>query len=78
MGRGEREGGGLKTALLVAGGLVLGWLTMETAFKPFLDRVRGSIARSDPARDPDDDADGSSGVNVSDEDEKAEVVAKSD
>lgn len=77
MGRKEREGGGLKAALVVAGGLALVWLTMETAFKPFLDRVRGSIARSDPARDP-DDADDSAGVEASDEDEKDDGVAKSD
>lgn len=53
-GGGDREGGALKTALVVAGGLVLAWLTVETAFKPFLDGIRGSIARSDPNRDPDD------------------------
>ncbi|KAG1363895.1 putative Outer envelope membrane protein 7 [Cocos nucifera] len=76
MGRREREGGGLKTALVVAGGLVLAWMTMETAFKPFLDRVRSSISRSDPARDP-DDGDETVGVGASDEDEKDEGVAKS-
>ncbi|KAM0941524.1 putative outer envelope membrane protein [Dioscorea sansibarensis] len=56
MGRsGERDqGGALKTTLVVVGGLALGWLTMETAFKPFLDRLRAAITRSDPARDPDD------------------------
>ncbi|KAH7689406.1 hypothetical protein IHE45_03G096000 [Dioscorea alata] len=57
MGRsGERDqGGALKTTLVVVGGLALGWLTLETAFKPFLDRLRAAITRSDPARDPDDD-----------------------
>ncbi|KAL0922751.1 hypothetical protein M5K25_006766 [Dendrobium thyrsiflorum] len=54
MGGREREKGALKSALVVAGGLALAWVTMETAFKPWLDRLRSSIARSDPAADPDD------------------------
>ncbi|WOK91977.1 outer envelope membrane protein [Canna indica] len=56
MGRRDAEGDGraLKKALLVSGGLALAWLTMETAFKPFLDRLRGAISNSDPTRDPDD------------------------
>lgn len=46
----------MKTALVVTGGLVLAWLTVESAFKPFLDRLRASVSRStDPARDPDED-----------------------
>lgn len=46
----------MKTALVVTGGLVLAWLTVESAFKPFLDRLRGAVSRStDPARDPDED-----------------------
>lgn len=54
--RGTRgDGSSLKRALLVTGGLALAWLTVETAFKPFLDRLRASISRSDPARDPDED-----------------------
>ncbi|CAL5054690.1 unnamed protein product [Urochloa decumbens] len=49
-----REGGALKTAVIVAGGLALAWVTMETAFKPFLDRLRGAVSRNtDPAPDPD-------------------------
>ncbi|KAG0488653.1 hypothetical protein HPP92_007464 [Vanilla planifolia] len=54
MGRKERDGGALKSALVVAGGLALAWITMEAAFKPWLDRLRAAIARSDPAADPDD------------------------
>ena len=53
-GGGAREGGALKTAVIVAGGLALAWVTVETAFRPFLDRLRGAVARkTDPARDPD-------------------------
>uniref|UniRef100_A0A0D9VK73 Outer envelope membrane protein 7 n=1 Tax=Leersia perrieri TaxID=77586 RepID=A0A0D9VK73_9ORYZ len=55
-GGGQREGNALKTAVVVTGGLVLAWLTMESAFKPFLDRLRGALGRStDPARDPDEE-----------------------
>lgn len=46
----------MKTALVVGGGLFLAWLTVESAFKPFLDRLRGAVSRStDPAHDPDED-----------------------
>lgn len=38
----------------VAGGIALAWVTVETAFKPFLDRLRGAVSRNtDPAGDPD-------------------------
>jgi hypothetical protein len=53
--REQREGNALKTALVVTGGLVLVWVTVETAFGSFLSRLRGAIARSDPHTDPDDD-----------------------
>ncbi|CAN6246343.1 unnamed protein product [Urochloa humidicola] len=54
-GEGAREGGSaLKTAVIVAGGLALAWVTVETAFRPFLDRLRGAVSRNtDPASDPD-------------------------
>ncbi|TVU28237.1 hypothetical protein EJB05_19746, partial [Eragrostis curvula] len=53
-GGGAREGNALKTAVIVAGGLALAWVTVETAFRPFLDRLRAAVSRStDPARDPD-------------------------
>ncbi|TKW41238.1 hypothetical protein SEVIR_1G301300v4 [Setaria viridis] len=53
-GGGAREGGALKTAVIVAGGIALAWVTVETAFKPFLDRLRGAVSRNtDPAGDPD-------------------------
>ncbi|KAI0519592.1 hypothetical protein KFK09_007043 [Dendrobium nobile] len=81
MGGREREKGALKSALVVAGGLALAWVTMETAFKPWLDRLRSSIARSDPAADPDDaDAaatatlDDSKVVDVVDVEEEVKVI----
>lgn len=56
-GKEQREGNALKTALVVTGGLVLVWMTVETAFGSLLSRLRGAIARSDPHTDPDDDVD---------------------
>ncbi|KAF8388015.1 hypothetical protein HHK36_026681 [Tetracentron sinense] len=48
----------LKSAIVVFGALAFGWLTLEIAFKPFLDKARDAIDKSDPTRDPDDfDAD---------------------
>ncbi|CAM0944533.1 unnamed protein product [Alopecurus aequalis] len=56
-GGGAAGGGAVKTALVVGGGLILAWLTVESAFKPFLDRLRGAVSRStDPAHDPDEDS----------------------
>uniref|UniRef100_A0A0A9GHY4 Outer envelope membrane protein 7 n=1 Tax=Arundo donax TaxID=35708 RepID=A0A0A9GHY4_ARUDO len=53
-GGGGRDGNALKTAVIVAGGLALAWVTVETAFRPFLDRLRAAVSRNtDPARDPD-------------------------
>ncbi|GJN22033.1 hypothetical protein PR202_gb09562 [Eleusine coracana subsp. coracana] len=53
-----REGNALKTAVIVAGGLALAWVTVETAFRPFLDRLRAAVSRStDPSRDPDQEED---------------------
>ncbi|WCJ21513.1 outer envelope membrane protein 7 [Euphorbia peplus] len=46
----------IKQAMVVLGALACGWLAIEMAFKPFLDKARSSIDKSDPARDPDDDA----------------------
>ncbi len=53
----ERDKKGFwSTALLVGGVLLLGWATVEIAFKDFLQAGRSSIARSlDPNYDPDDD-----------------------
>ncbi|MQL83195.1 hypothetical protein Taro_015686 [Colocasia esculenta] len=52
---GQQRSSGFKSALVVAGGLAFAWLTIEMAFKPFLDRLRDSVAKSDPGRDPDGD-----------------------
>lgn len=46
----------LKSAAVVIGALGMAWLTLELAFKPFLDQLRKSVDKSDPNRDPDDDA----------------------
>ncbi|CAK7346615.1 unnamed protein product [Dovyalis caffra] len=49
-----------KQAMVVFGALAFGWLAIEMAFKPILDKARSAMDKSDPARDlDDDDADGS-------------------
>ncbi|OMO77732.1 hypothetical protein CCACVL1_14853 [Corchorus capsularis] len=44
----------MKQAAVVFGALAFGWLAIEMAFKPFLDKARGSMDKSDPNHDPDD------------------------
>ncbi|KAK2648258.1 hypothetical protein Ddye_015747 [Dipteronia dyeriana] len=44
----------MKRAVTVFGALALGWLAIEIAFKPFLDKARAAMDKSDPAHDPDD------------------------
>ncbi|XP_027097007.1 outer envelope membrane protein 7-like [Coffea eugenioides] len=46
-----------KSAAVVLGALAMGWLTIELAFKPWLQRARAAMDKSDPARDPDDVSD---------------------
>ncbi|KAK7285375.1 hypothetical protein RJT34_20144 [Clitoria ternatea] len=46
--------GKAKEAVVVAGALAFAWLAIELALKPFLNKARGSIEKSDPAHDPDD------------------------
>ncbi|KAI4370971.1 hypothetical protein MLD38_019256 [Melastoma candidum] len=47
---------GVTTALIAIAGVVLGWITIEIACKPCLDKGRDAIDRSlDPNYDPDDD-----------------------
>uniref|UniRef100_A0A2P2NKE0 Outer envelope membrane protein 7 n=1 Tax=Rhizophora mucronata TaxID=61149 RepID=A0A2P2NKE0_RHIMU len=46
----------IKQAALVFGALAFGWLAIEMAFKPFLDKARAAMNKSDPDHDPDDDA----------------------
>ncbi|PIN03061.1 hypothetical protein CDL12_21046 [Handroanthus impetiginosus] len=43
-----------KSAAIVFGALAAGWLAIELAFKPWLQKVRSAMDKSDPARDPDD------------------------
>ncbi|CAN7013021.1 unnamed protein product [Brassica rapa subsp. trilocularis] len=45
---------GAKQATVVVAALAFGWLAIEIAFKPFLDKLRSSIDKSNPAKDPDD------------------------
>ncbi|KAG6571478.1 Small nuclear ribonucleoprotein SmD1b, partial [Cucurbita argyrosperma subsp. sororia] len=45
---------GSKQAFFILGALALGWLAIEMAFKPFLDKARSAMDNSDPTRDPDD------------------------
>ncbi|TXG63624.1 hypothetical protein EZV62_010618 [Acer yangbiense] len=49
-----RDVKGMKRAVTVFGALALGWLAIEIALKPFLDKARAAMDKSDPARDPDD------------------------
>lgn len=51
---GKKEGNGAKQALIVVGGLAFVWLAIEIALKPFLDKSRSAIEKSDPNCDPDD------------------------
>ncbi|KAK4742806.1 hypothetical protein SAY87_000807 [Trapa incisa] len=43
----------LKQAAVVFGALAFGWLAIEMAFRPLLNRARAAMDRSDPERDPD-------------------------
>jgi hypothetical protein len=73
-GGGAREGGALKTAVIVAGGIALAWVTMETAFRPFLDRLRGAVSRNtDPARDPDQEEPPAAAAEAKEEEAPAPV-----
>ncbi|RZC72939.1 hypothetical protein C5167_048413 [Papaver somniferum] len=62
----------LKSALVVFGALAFGWLTMEIAFKPYLDKARAAMDKSDPSHDPDDEEEDN---NKSLSDEEKEDVA---
>ncbi|KAI3760087.1 hypothetical protein L1987_50477 [Smallanthus sonchifolius] len=44
----------LKSVVVVIGALAFGWAAIELAFKPWLDKARASMDKSDPTRDPDD------------------------
>ncbi|KAK8635929.1 hypothetical protein V6N13_004641 [Hibiscus sabdariffa] len=44
----------VKQAAVVVGALAFGWMAIEMAFKPLLDKARAAMDKSDPDRDPDD------------------------
>ena len=46
----------LKTTMVVFGALAFGWMAIELAFKPFLDKARSALGKSDPDHDNDNDA----------------------
>ncbi|XAR61217.1 hypothetical protein NMG60_11034857 [Bertholletia excelsa] len=46
----------LKSTAVVVGALAFGWLAIELALKPWLDKARSAMAKSDPTADPDDAA----------------------
>ncbi|XP_015888091.3 uncharacterized protein LOC107423084 [Ziziphus jujuba] len=59
-----------KQAMVVFGALAFGWMAIELAFKPLLDKARSALDKSDPARDPDDVVDDSAAGKSSTADEK--------
>lgn len=59
---GKSQAGSVKTAAVVLGALGLGWLAIEMAFKPFLDKARSAIKKSDPAHDPDEEEEENGGT----------------
>nr|GFA98999.1 outer envelope membrane protein 7-like [Tanacetum cinerariifolium] len=44
----------LKSTVIVIGTLAFGWAAIELAFKPWLDKARAAMDKSDPSCDPDD------------------------
>ena len=50
----------LKSTAVVVSALAFGWLAIEFAFKPWLEKARAALNKSDPSRDPDDADDQSS------------------
>lgn len=65
------EAGPLKSVMVVFGALAFGWLAIELAFKPFLDKARSALDKSDPTRDPDEDEDGGTTQKSLSDDEAA-------
>ncbi|KAI3985379.1 hypothetical protein MKX01_033693 [Papaver californicum] len=64
----------LKSALIVFGALAFGWLTIEIAFKPYLDKAREAMDKSDPSHDPDQQDEEEDNNKLSDE-EKEDVAS---
>lgn len=67
-----RKSTATKQALVVFGALALAWMTIELAFKPFVDKARAAIDKSDPTRDPDDVVDDSARHSSDDADVAAD------
>ncbi|KAE8720763.1 6.7 kDa chloroplast outer envelope membrane protein [Hibiscus syriacus] len=44
----------VKQAAVVVGALAFGWMAIEMAFKPLLDKARAAMDKTDPDCDPDD------------------------
>ncbi|KAH7838464.1 hypothetical protein Vadar_026777 [Vaccinium darrowii] len=44
----------LKSTAVVVAALGFGWLAIELAFKPWLEKARAALTKSDPTQDPDD------------------------
>ncbi|KAI3749362.1 hypothetical protein L2E82_19972 [Cichorium intybus] len=63
----KRESTPLKSVVVVFGALAFGWATIELAFKPWLDKARASMDKSDPTRDPDDIDLDAGAIKLSDE-----------
>lgn len=63
-----------KSAVVVLGALAFGWLTIEIACKPFLEKARDAIEKSDPTHDPDDATNSSSSSSSSSSDEDTTVT----
>ncbi|KAK9291314.1 hypothetical protein L1049_019259 [Liquidambar formosana] len=53
MGRSAKVGP-LKSAAVVFGALAFGWLAIELALKPFLDKARVAMDKFDPTHNPDE------------------------
>ncbi|GMJ01132.1 hypothetical protein HRI_003782400 [Hibiscus trionum] len=74
----------VKQAAVVVGALAFGWMAIEMAFKPLLDKARAAMDKTDPDRDPDDapadDSSAKSNDAADDSDRKplsyADAVAK--
>ncbi|KAF6157326.1 hypothetical protein GIB67_004264 [Kingdonia uniflora] len=52
----------MKSTIVVLGAMAFGWLTLEFAFKPYLDKGRAAIKKSDPSNDADESKDYSNGA----------------
>lgn len=66
----EKKTSGTKQATVVVAALAFGWLAIEIAFKPFLEKFRSTIDKSDPTKDPDDvDADAAAAASTTSSDE---------